>query len=151
MKKSEVIAKLIETATLAGPVTEGMIRSAEDELQVWLPPSYREFLSSCGAALCAEFEIAGLFTASSEAEPPLWTHVVTATCEDRTSSHGALASGYVHISDDGGDYTFYLDTSHPGSGGECPVVVLGPGADYVVVAEDFLDFVVRAVENRISF
>jgi hypothetical protein len=62
-----------------------------------------------------------------------------------------IAKEYVPISDDGGDYTFYLDTAHLGPERECPVIVLGPGADAVIVADDFLDFVCRAFAGRISF
>ncbi len=54
-----------------------------------------------------------------------------------------IPHAYVAISSDGGDYTFYLD-SGGGKGGEHPVVVLGPGADAVVVATDFFDFVSRS-------
>ena len=151
MRKLEDIAKLMEIANLAGPASEEMIKAAEDELGVDFPPSYRDFLGSYGAALCTGFEIGGLFLCRDDNEPPLWTDVVTTTRQKRRISHGLIPNEYIPISDDGGDYTFYLDTTHRRVDGECPVIVLGPGVDDVVVAEDFFDFVIRASEGNISF
>ena len=55
------------------------------------------------------------------------------------------------ISDDGGDYTYYLATAQSGLNGEAPVVVLGPGANGVVVAAELSEFVARSLECTISF
>ena len=50
---------------------------------------------------------------------------------------------YIPISDDGGDYTFYLDTGKTDASGESPVIVLGPGRDGVMVSPTFVEFVER--------
>lgn len=128
-----------------------MIAEAEERLNVSFPVSYRQFLARYGAALCAGFEIAGVFKVGNEDEPPLWSDVVTSTNQLRRGSRGSLPLGYIAISDDGGDYNFFLDTSRRRADGECPVAVMGPGADGVVVATDFLDFVARAFAGRITF
>jgi len=152
MTEFEDIGKLLATATLPGGVEDEVIRAAEVKLGVQFPPSYRLFLSRYGAALCAGFEIAGLFYAGNDDEgPPLWSDVVAATLQRRRQSDGLIPDSYVPVSDDGGDYTFYLDTTCSESQGECPVVVLGPGADGVIVAEDFFEFLVRSFEGSLSF
>ncbi len=140
---TETVAEIMKSGTVAGPASENMIRDAEQALGVAFPPRYREFLAAFGAALCPAFEIAGLFRSTGNDEPPLWTDVTVFTKQMRRGSRGMIPHEYVAISSDGGDYTFYLD-SGGGKGGENPVVVLGPGADAVVVATDFFDFVSRS-------
>ncbi|MBN1911153.1 MAG: SMI1/KNR4 family protein [Pirellulales bacterium] len=148
----EQVEQLLATVTLAGPVDDKVIQMAEKELGVLFPPSYRFFLSKFGAALCTGFELAGLFDKdNTEDGPPLWSDVVTTTLQERRASESQIPDSYVPVSDDGGDYTFYLDTARVDSRGECPVVVLGPGADGVVVAEDFFDFIVRLFEGNVLF
>jgi hypothetical protein len=151
MADLEQVEQLLASAMVAGPVDDKAIQVAESELSVRFPPSYRLFLSRFGAALCQGFRIEGLFEAENDDEPPLWSNVVTSTLQLRRGSQGQIPNEYVPVSDDGGDYTFYLDTTRADSQGECPVIVLGPGADSVVVAEDFFDFVVRSFENSLSF
>lgn len=152
MAEIEDIRNRLEAATLAGGVDEEMIQEAEAKLGVRFPTSYRMFLSQFGAALCIGFEIAGLFDASGDDdEPPLWSSVVASTLQKRRASGGLIPNEYVAISDDGGDYTFYLDTSRIDAQGECPVVVLGPGADAVVVADGFFDFLSHSFAGTISF
>ena len=143
------IERLLETAAVAGPANEDLICSAEAELGVKFPPSYRQFLCRFGAAQGKGWELAGLFqNEGGDDEPPRWSDIITDTLQRRRYS---IPNEYLPVSDDGGDYTFYLDTGQAGSKGECPVVVLGPGADAVKVAEDYFDFVVRLAENRLSF
>jgi hypothetical protein len=147
----EDIADFLGGCATAGPASEEVISSAEERLGVRFPPSYRRFLAQYGAALCSGFEIAGLFIPKDDKDaPPLWSDVVVSTLQRRRVAR-LLPRGHVAISDDGGDYTFYLDTARNGLGEECPVVALGPGVDGVVVAEDFPDFVERCFEGRIRF
>jgi len=87
----------------------------------------------------------------SDGEPPMWWDVVASTLQIRRASRGFIPNQYVLISGDGGDYNFYLDTSRPDALGECPVVVLGPGADGIIVAKNFFDFVARSFAGSISF
>ena len=58
-----------------------------------------------------------------------------------------IPSRYVAIGNDGGDYTFYLDTGATEL--ESPVVVLGPGRDYVVVARNFNAYVMARSKDAI--
>jgi len=145
------IEELLTECALAGPVEEEMIASAERDLSVQFPQSYKAFLARFGAALCSGFEIAGLFRPAPCDEPPLWSNVVTKTNQLRRRAGDLLPKEYVAISGDGGDYTYYLDTGRLDASSECPVIVLGPGADASVVAETFIDFVIRAFSNRITF
>lgn len=145
------IAGLLAGALCAGPVHEERIRSAEAALGVHFPKSYKAFLAQYGAAGCSGFDIAGIFQNDNPDEPPQWSDVVTTTILLRQASRGLIPHAYIPISDDGTDYTFYLDTSRLSSENECPVVVLGPGADDVIVAEDFVDFVLRASTGTLNF
>lgn len=150
MSNNDIMKDLLKDCSCAGPASEVSIRSAEEQLGVHLPPSYRKFLATFGAALCPGFEIAGLYPRTEGDEPPLWLHVVTATLQLRRGD-GMLPTGYVAISGDGGDFTYFLDTANADSRGECPVVALGPGVDGKVIAGDFPEFVSRAFESRITF
>lgn len=151
MADIEDIKHGLETATVAGGVDEQSIQEAEERLGVRFPPTYRAFLSQFGAALCDGFEIEGLFVVENDDGSPLWPDVVKRMLQLRRVSKGLIPDAYVVISDDGGDYTFYLDTSRPDAQGECPVVVLGPGVDSLVVADDFVEFVSRSFQGSLAF
>jgi antitoxin YobK len=133
----------------AGPATEDLIVGAERRLGLIFPRSYRWFLLNYGAVIARGFWVAGVFHA--EDEPPAWSNVVTYTNQLRRASSGELPETYVAISDDGGDFKFYLDTARSSHAEECPVVMLGPGADEVPVAEDFFEFIVRASRGELPF
>jgi hypothetical protein len=90
-----------------------------------------------GAVFGNGFEISGLDP--DRRDPPLWSDVVDGTLGARSASRGHIPNHYILISDDGGDYSYYMDTSVTDSRGECPVIVLGPGAEGVV-ARDFDEF-----------
>jgi hypothetical protein len=132
-----------------GPVPEERIASAEKELGLSFPKSYRAFLQHFGAAAMWGYEIAGLPLESwTDGDPPsCWSHVADDTLGYRR--RGRLPDPYVVISSDGGDYWFLLDTSRVDAAGECPVLIWGPGADGVVVASSFLHFLrkIRAGEE----
>ena len=151
MSEFEEISKSMASATVAGPADDETIDEAEELLGIQFPPSYRLFLSVYGAALCDGFEIAGIIKKEDSEKPPLWMDVVTSNQQIRRALRGDLPEGYVMISDDGSEYTFYLDTAHRESSGECPVVVLGPGVDSIQVATDFIEFVLRASSGRIVY
>ena len=113
----------------AGPVDERDIADAEATLGVRFPTSYRVFLKHFGAAwLPVFYEIARLGPGRcTDPTPPLWLHVVDMNLQMRRYSRGLIPAEYVRICDNGGDYSFHLDTGNAESNGECPVVVLGPG------------------------
>lgn len=142
------IRELLEADSLvAGGSSEASIEEAEAALGVRFPPSYRAFLSQYGAV----GEIAGLFEAGDEDEPPLWSDVVTDTLLTRKVSRGRILNEYIPIAGDGSDFHYYLDTSHTDARGECPMIVLGPGADGLVIADDFCDFVRQYYEDTLSW
>jgi hypothetical protein len=145
------VESLLAKAQIAGPADEKQIQEAETALGVGFPADYRSFLSRFGAIFCPEVEIAGLFHSVDDNEPPLWSNVVSNTLRIRRVLRGEFPIEYVFISDDGGDYKFYLDTSRRDANGECPVIALGPGADAVAVAENFFAFVERVFEQTLSF
>jgi hypothetical protein len=143
----QILAKTVH----AGPMGEEAILAAESQLGVRLPPSYRWFLSTYGAAFGNGIDIDGLFLRGDLDECPLWTDIVGFTLRLREVSRGRMPQSLIPISGDGGDYKYYLDTSRARDDGECPIVVLGPGADGVVISEDFLEFVVRLSNDTLSF
>lgn len=148
----ERIKMLLQSSESAGGVTDEVIRKAEGKLGIHFPPSYRFFLTQYGNVHGTPYEIAGLsHEACNDDEPPYWWDVVACNVQMRRNASGLISDQFVLISDDGGDYKFYLDTSRLDSQGECPVIVLGPGADGIVVADNFFDFLLRSFDGRISF
>ena len=79
------------------------------------------------------------------------TFVVEVTLRLREVSRGAMPPEYIFISDDGGDFKFYIDTSQVDAEGESPVVALGPGAEGIQVADNFNDFLTRWFEDRLDW
>ncbi len=142
---------VLSRATVSGHVEEAVIRKAETSLGVTFPPSYRAFLEEFGAALGDGFEIAGLFNDEVDHGPPQWNHVVKRTLRIRRASGDRVPKGYIAVSGDGGDHIYYLDTTRKRQDGECPVIALGPGAEGVVIAEEFVEFVVRLSKREIAF
>jgi hypothetical protein len=65
----------------------------------------------------------------------------------RKASRGHVPRDYVRISDDESENTFYLNTETMDERGDCPVIVLGPGLDGIIVADSFVAFVERSVRG----
>jgi hypothetical protein len=134
------------SCVIAGGAPELTICQAEKALGVRFPPSYRTFLALYGAGFWAGWEIAGLFDQPDTSAPPYWQHVVTWTLRQRRGPHG-LPPQYVAVSHDGMADTFLLDTG--ATERESPVVVLGPGRDFLVAAPDFNAFVVACFNDAL--
>lgn len=115
-----------------------------------MPGSYKSFLESYGACVGRGFSIAGLSPALKADETPYWEDVVAATARAQRANSGHLPAGYVYVSDDGSEATFYLDTARLDESGECPVVGLGPGVD-VVVADSFVQFAERLAAGELEY
>jgi hypothetical protein len=128
-----------------GPNSESRVAAVEKELGVPLPRSYRIFLSRFGAAFCHGHDIAGLpDTRGSDVESPFWVHVADVSKSRWIDRHGhGVDRHLVYLSDDGGDITYYLDTSAMDDEGECPVIALGPGYHGIVVGSTFLEFLAK--------
>ena len=133
---------------IAGGASESTIAQAEAALGVRFPPGYRSFLAQYGAGFCNGIDIAGLFQPRDKSAPPYWENVVTWTLRKRRGPHG-LPPRYIAISHDGGEATFLLDTGAPEP--DSPVVVLGPGWDFVVVAPDFNAFVTACLNDALRY
>ena len=147
MPSTHPLEKLFEADWIAGGASESAIAEAEAALGVRFPPIYRSFLARFGAANGHGFEVAGLFHYPDKSSPPLWLDVVTLNLKWVSQLARGTPPRYIAIGDDGGDYTFYLDTGAPEL--EIPVVVLGPGADYVVVARNFDAYVIARSNDAI--
>ena len=147
MPPTHPLEKLFEPHWIAGGASESAIAEAEVALGVRFPPSYRSFLARFGAANGYGFEIAGLFHYPDKSSPPLWIDVVSLNLKWVSQLARGNPLRYIAIGDDGGDYTFYLDTGAPEP--DSPVVVLGPGVDYVVVARNFNAYVIARSKNAI--
>jgi antitoxin YobK len=148
MAKDREIVERLERALRGeqylGPIKDAHIDAAERELEISFPRSYRLFLLHFGAAKAA-YEIAGLpDTRSTDPDTPYWSNVIDVTLQMRRATRGNVPFSYIPISGDGADFTFYLDTSKIDCGGECRVVVLGPGMDDVQIASTFVEFIEKA-------
>jgi len=146
MSSTHPLEKLFEPRDTAGGASESAIAEAEAALGVRFPPSYRSFLARFGAANGYGYSVAGLFHYPDKSRPPLWSDVVSLNLKI-VRRFCNIPSRYVAIGNDGGDYTFYLDTGATEL--ESPVVVLGPGRDYVVVARNFNAYVMARSKDAI--
>lgn len=135
-------------AEVAGPAAAGQIAAAEKKLGAVFPADYRDFLSSYGAVRGPGYGIAGLFSNGDPDEPPPFTDVVAFNAMVRKSMRAILSRHYVAIAHDGGEFTFYLDTSNPDAHGDCPVVILGPGKNLETYTKSFFDFVARFTQKE---
>ena len=125
-----------------GTNSESKVAAVEEELGLVLPRSYRIFLKKFGAAVCNGYMIAGLpDTRSTDEETPFWEHVADVTKSRWPNRAGiGVDRHFAFLTDNGGDISYYLDTSAMDEQGECPVVAMGPGYPGVVVGSSFLDF-----------
>jgi len=123
----------------SGPVAEATIASAESDLGLRFPPSYRTYLARFGATLGNGVEIFGLPQPSDPNQPPQWSHVVKSTVGYRPS---ALPENSVAISHDGMELGYFLVCSPSDADFEGPVVEWGPFHDGgKTIADSFIAFV----------
>jgi hypothetical protein len=123
----------------SGPVAESTIASAEAELGLCFPPSYRIYLARYGATLGQGFEVFGLPHCSDPNQPPQWSHVVKSTLVYRPD---ALPENSVAISHDGMEFGYFLVCSKTDAEIEGSVVKWGPAHDGgQIIADSFIDFV----------
>ena len=123
-----------------GFVPDKEIDAAERELGVKFPRSYRCFLQHFGAAKMLGCDFDGLpNTRNYDEEMPYYLHLVDHTNGFRRE-WGDLPRHFVFVTDDGGDCTFWIDTSRTSKDRESPVVAIFAGRT-IPVAENFLEFV----------
>jgi hypothetical protein len=139
------LGEALRGTNVHGPVPEAAIADAEKSLGASFPPSLRAFLARFGAALGQGFEVAGLPASDrvSPSEPTLWANLVKQTLQARSNKLGALPDNYLLLGNDGMDTRYLLVFGESDETGECPVVALGPGRNYVRVADSFIEFVER--------
>lgn len=137
---------LLSKADPAGGADEELISSVEQQHGLRFPGEYRAFLGEYGAALFSGFEVYGLVESGSD-DPPLWSDVRMLL---QNPAFKKMPGGLVPISDDGGDYKFYLKCDHEGSSELGSILVYGPGRDGVVVSKSFFEFIERAATQGIS-
>lgn len=125
-----------------GTVSQEVIAEAEVKLGLLFPPSYRIFLSHFGASFGEGFEVYGLDPSLKPGEMPQWSDVVKSTLLLRPDS---LPKNSIEISNDGGEFCYFLRCSETDPGFEGPVIEWGPAHDGgKVVFASFLE----AVEAR---
>jgi len=123
----------------SGPVAEATIASAETDLGLLFPPSYRTYLARYGATLGQGYELFGLPQPADPNQPPQWSHVVKATFAYRPN---ALPENSVAISHNGMEFGYFLVCSQFDAEFEGPVVEWGPAHDGgQIIAESFIAFV----------
>jgi hypothetical protein len=127
----------------SGPAAESIIASAEIELGLLFPPTYRTFLARFGATLGRGCEIYGLPPESDPSQPPQWSNVVSSTLRYRPN---ALPKYSVAISHDGMELGYFLACSKSDALFEGAVIEWGPVHDGgKVIAASFIEFVESSI------
>lgn len=123
------------------PVSMEEVASAEDQLGVRFPQSYRFFLIEFGWVSFGPFELYGLGTGI-----PDYLEVVTVTLSEREEAMPRLPERLVPLMNDGGGCLHCLDTSQMIEQ-ECPVVLwdpdLGPTQILSEEAGGFVDWLLN--------
>ena len=137
-------AAILDGADCAGEVDENLIFDIEEQQKLKFPAEYRVFLKKYGAALLNGFEVYGLIEAKHAAEdgPPIW---VDLRLQFGKPEFNGMPKGLIPISDNGGDYKFYLQCAPDAADATGSVIVYGPGVDGKKVASGFFEFLERAV------
>jgi len=121
-----------------GPASQRQIETAQHELSLLFPPSYRFFLEKYGAVLGHGFEIAGL-TLSHDDEPPMWSDMLSLTLMDRRQN--ALPGDSIYITTDGTDLRYFLKCSRTDPTYEGEVIEWGPDHNGgIIYAQNFVSF-----------
>jgi hypothetical protein len=148
MNTEDRLAQVFRGREVAGPASEAQIREIEEQLQVALPPSYRAFLARYGAAwLDAPYTIDGIRPDPEPGHTPLHGDVLAGNLTIRRHDSTGFFQKLVLITTDGSECFLYLDIAKAGPDGECPVIVIAPGVDGLVVAPSFLEFVEKAAKS----
>jgi hypothetical protein len=143
----EHIKLILSGADCAGPASEELVNSVERDLRLTFPAQYRAFLRHCGAALFVGFEIYGLVDSRSSDAPPMWSDLRDVA---RSRSRSGMLEELLPISDNGGDYAFYLTTDKTKNVAAESVVVYGPGRDGAQISASFFEFIEQATSQGMS-
>ena len=122
-----------------GPTSENDVRDVEEKIGNVFPNSYRAYLLEFAGGMMLNYEMCGIPTEKSGISDSDGNSIRSIVDANKGRERD-LATGNVFIADDGGDYSFFLDTAKMDSDGECPVVAYGPGAQGSQVAATFVGF-----------
>lgn len=132
------------------PVSEELIKKAENRLQLIFSPTYKTFILEYGYGSFGSLEIYGLIDDdfdNSGIPDAVWLHL-------QNKSDKQYPSFLLQISDVGDGFYYYLDSSKPNENGEYPVVIWGHGLkpeQAEIVYEDFGAFLLDQVQQVIDF
>jgi hypothetical protein len=138
------VTSLLSKADVAGGASQELISFVEQQYGLKFPDQYRAFLGEYGAALLPGFEIYGLVDMGTNDGPPVWSDIRLLL---ERAAFRKMPASLVPISDDGGDYKFYVQCGNPEVGS---ILVYGPGRDGVIVSDSFFDFIQRALTQGLE-
>jgi hypothetical protein len=133
-----------------GPSTEREVSDAEYQLRTKFPRSFRAYLLAFSGGMFLNYEIYGIPNSRARFPGMDSGSLILDIVRANKKLSGHFPEGLVFICDDGGDFSFFLNTIDMDSEGECPVLMFGPGADGMTVADSFLSFL-RRLALRGSF
>lgn len=131
-----------------GPSPSGSVPRIEAEFGVTLPKSFKSYLEEYAGGMMFGYEIFGVPTEASKTTPDSDTSAIVdiVKANERMRSH--FPAGHIFICSDGGDFQFFLDAAELSNEVECPVLMYGPGAEGLRVADSFADFLTRIAEQH---
>ncbi len=116
-----IIRRYPDRARFVGPMPDRTIESAETQLGVRFPRSYRRFVERYGSLLFGSQEFYGLTNGPDDGVPSaIW-------CTSEERKHGLPLWMVVVMNPGIGDVIYCVDTSRVGADGEMPVIVWEPG------------------------
>lgn len=141
----------VQVANVAGGCDEELIVRAEAQLDLSLPPSYREFLRQLGECDIAGVEFHGVWVRDDD--PDALFGAVRMTLEARRTS--AMPNALVVFMSDGMGGLYVLDTASLDDEGEAPVLVWEPGGSVPGstlerVADSFGKFALRRTKRALA-
>ncbi|MYW68414.1 hypothetical protein GTY65_30710 [Streptomyces sp. SID8379] len=138
-----------DIAHFADGCSEEMITTAEEQIGLNFPPSYRKFLSVVGTCDIAGEEFIGLYQTPGMGEKLLGS--VSETLDAR--SHG-LPTAFIVVMFDGMGGLIVLDTSSRDTEGEYPIRVWNPGDtdlnDSEVLGQNFGTYALNVSQKAVD-
>lgn len=150
MNKLQEVFKIIEQerdeTDFTGPVTDEMIKKAEDILEIRFPPSYRSFLSNYGSGGVLGLEFYGVIS-NPDTDGEGIPNAVWYTKSLRTDG---LESDYIAISDSGYGPIYVIDSKSINEFGESPVFLWDVNSQIEKVADNFGEFLFNSISEMME-
>lgn len=131
-----------------GPSPSGSVPKIENEFGVTLPKSFRSYLEEYAGGMMFGYEIFGVPTEASKTIPGSDASAIVDIVNANERMRAHFPAGHIFICSDGGDFQFFLNAADLTDEGECPVLMYGPGAEGLRVADSFVDFLTRLAEQH---